>query len=263
MDVAGPFPLPTATSPDERQRAALVAVLPVGSFEQHGDHLPLITDTLVAQLIASTVAEAYHLLLLPPLTISCSHEHAAFAGTVSLSARTLHAVITDIQASLQRAGVPKLVLVNGHGGNYVLSNAVQEANVAGPVMSLFPTRADWDTARRAAGLETSTHDDMHAGELEVSLLLAAWPDLVSPDRKTADHLAERPHLLVRGVAGYAPTGVIGRPSLGSADKGRAVLESLRRSFAAHLDLLASHQIQRSDQGLPHHHLRHHPDPAGI
>jgi creatinine amidohydrolase len=237
MDVAGPFPLPTATSPDERERGAQVAVLPIGSFEQHGDHLPLVTDTLVAQLVASTIAEAYHLRLLPPLTISCSHEHAAFAGTVSISARTLHAVITDIHASLQLAGVFKLVLVNGHGGNYVLSNIVQEANVAGPVMSLFPTRTDWDTARQAAGLETTTHDDMHAGELEVSLLLCAWPDLVGPDHKTADHLTERPHLLVRGVAGYSNTGVIGRPSFGTADKGRAVLESLAKSFQTHLGLL--------------------------
>ena len=78
---------------------------------------------------------------------------------------------------------------------------------------------------------------MHAGELEVSLLLAAWPDLVGPDHKTTDHLAERPHLLVRGVAGYSKTGVIGRPSLGTADKGRAVLESLSLSFEAHLAIL--------------------------
>jgi creatinine amidohydrolase len=237
VDHAGRFPLTTATSPGERERAAHIAVLPVGSFEQHGEHLPLITDTLVAQLIASTVAETYDLFLLPPLTISCSHEHAAFAGTVSLSARTLHAVIQDIRASLEHSGIHKMVLVNGHGGNYVLSNIVQEANVTGPNVTLFPTRADWDTARQAAGLETSAHDDMHAGELEVSLLLHAWPHLVGADYKSADHVAERPLLLVRGVAGYSETGVIGRPSLGSAEKGRAVLASLTQSFAAHLQLL--------------------------
>ena len=114
MDHAGRFPLTTATSRDERERAARVAVLPVGSFEQHGEHLPLITDALVAQLIASTIAEAYTLFLLPPLTISCSHEHAGFPGTVSLSARTLHAVIEDIRGSLRQSGIAKLVLVNGH-----------------------------------------------------------------------------------------------------------------------------------------------------
>jgi creatinine amidohydrolase len=241
VDHAGRLPLTTATSRDERERAAQVAVLPIGSFEQHGDHLPLITDALVAQLIASTLAETYNLFLLPPLTISCSHEHAGFAGTVSLSARALHAVIDDIRGSLRQSGIPRLVLVNGHGGNYVLSNIVQEANVGGPSMTLFPTRTHWDTARQAAGLETSTHDDVHAGELEVSLLLHAWPDLVGADHKSADHVAERPLLLVHGVAGYSETGVIGRPSLGSAEKGEKVLESLTRSLGGHLELLTPGQ----------------------
>ena len=237
VDHAGRFPLTTATSRDERERAAQVAVLPVGSFEQHGDHLPLVTDALVAQLIAGTIADVYNLFLLPLLTISCSHEHAGFAGTVSLSARTLQVVIEDIRGSLRQSGVHKLVLANGHGGNYVLSNIVQEANVSGPNVTLFPTRTDWDTARHNADLETSTHDDMHAGELEVSLLLHAWPDLVGADYKRADHVAERPLLLVRGVAGYADTRVIGRPSLGSAEKGQAVLESLTTSFVRHLEAI--------------------------
>jgi Creatinine amidohydrolase len=64
-----------------------VAVLPVGSFEQHGDFLPLITDTVVACLIARRVSADYGLFLLPPVTLSCSHEHSGFAGTVSVSAR--------------------------------------------------------------------------------------------------------------------------------------------------------------------------------
>jgi creatinine amidohydrolase len=66
----------TATSRDEQDRAARVAVLPVGSFEQHGDFLPLITDTVVACLIARRVSAEYGLFLLPPLTLSCSHEHS-------------------------------------------------------------------------------------------------------------------------------------------------------------------------------------------
>lgn len=70
----------TATSSDESERAASVAVLPVGSFEQHGAHLPLVTDTVVACAIAKAVAERYDLFLLPPVTISCSHEHAAWRG---------------------------------------------------------------------------------------------------------------------------------------------------------------------------------------
>jgi creatinine amidohydrolase len=84
--------LTTAPSRDERERQARVAVLPVGSCEQHGDYLPLITDTVVACVVAREISEAYNLWLLPPITISCSHEHAAWPGTVSISARTLHRI---------------------------------------------------------------------------------------------------------------------------------------------------------------------------
>ncbi len=80
--------LPTATTSDEKARNANCAVLPVGSFEQHGDYLPLITDTAVASAIARELASTYSLLQLPPVTISCSHEHSTWAGRqVSLPAR--------------------------------------------------------------------------------------------------------------------------------------------------------------------------------
>jgi creatinine amidohydrolase len=215
-------------------------VLPVGSFEQHGDHLPLITDTVVACLIASRLSERYRLFLLPPVTISCSQEHEGFAGAVSLSARTLNAVVDDVYRSLRRNGMERLVVVNGHGGNYVLQNVVQEANVDGPRVALFPTSPDWDTARRAAGLEAPPGNDMHAGELETSLLLHASPELVGERYAERDWIAPtwRTHLLVTGMRGYTPSGVIGRPSLATPAKGKALLDSLVASFAEHLEALA-------------------------
>jgi creatinine amidohydrolase len=231
--------LTTATSHDERERGARVAVLPVGSFEQHGGHLPLTTDTLVACAIAGEIATAYDLFLLPPVTISCSHEHAGFAGTVSISSTTLHRVIDDIAADLTRVGIARLVLVNGHGGNYVLSNIVQEANVTARRMLLFPRREDWNHARAAAGMTSTTHDDMHGGEAETSLLLHTAPDLVRPGWQDADHHApKRPDLLLLGMGGYTPTGIIGHPSAATAAKGRAMLTALTDAFAAPLKLLA-------------------------
>lgn len=228
-----------ATSPDIAALQPSVAVLPVGSFEQHGAVLPLATDTFVACLIAHRIATDYNLFLLPPITISCSHEHATFPGTISISANTLTAVIADVRASLAASGIAKLVMVNGHGGNYVLSNVAQEANVSGPRVALFPGRAEWQQARDDAGLSSTISEDMHAGELETSLLLHAAPELVSPERSTADHLAtERPYLLISGMRGYTESGVIGRPSLGTAAKGEAVLDSLAKSFAHHLRLLS-------------------------
>ena len=179
--------LPTATTSDEKRRGAEVAVLPVGSFEQHGDYLPLVTDTVVASVISRELASAYPLLQLPPVTISCSHEHSAWSGTVSISSSTLHSIIDDIYRSITDAGLSSFVIVNCHGGNYVLANIVQEGNAHGKRMALFPAGADWTDARQSARLATSNHDDMHAGELETSILLCANPELVRDGYQAADH----------------------------------------------------------------------------
>ncbi len=123
--------------------------------------------------------------------------------------------------SLARSGVERLVIVNAHGGNYVLSNVVQEGNANGRRMALFPQNAEWQEARDEAGLATSNHDDMHAGEAETSILLHRFPDVVRDSYTSADHLAnDRRYLLTTGLLPYAPDGVIGRPSLASPQKGR-------------------------------------------
>ena len=177
--------LPTATTSDEEERGAECADLPVGSFEQHGDYLPLITDTVIASALSRELASAYRLFQLPPVTISCSHEHSAWRGTVSISPGTLHSMVDDIYRSVTDAGLTSLVILNCHGGNYVLSNIVQEGNAHGKSMALFPSSRDWADARQSAGLATSNHEDMHAGELETSILLHVNPELVRDGYHTA------------------------------------------------------------------------------
>jgi creatinine amidohydrolase len=235
--------LPTTSSYDVAADPIDTAVFPVGSFEQHGRHLPLSTDALVATAIAERIAEDYELFRLPVMPLGCSQEHAGFAGTVSISATTLYAVVNDVAASLARSsGVRRLVVVNGHGGNYVLSNVVQEANAGGLRMALFPTSADWDDARADAGVETSNHEDMHGGEAETSILLYRFPDLVRPGFEDADHVAnDRRHLLVDGMRAYTTSGIIGRPSLATAEKGERLLAAFSRLFKDHLAVLRNAQ----------------------
>jgi creatinine amidohydrolase len=239
--------VPADTTEEVRTRAAgvstQVAVLPVGSFEQHGPYLPLATDTLVACAVAREIAAAYPgVHLLPPVTISCSHEHADWPGTVSISSVTLHSVVCDIAQSLRRSGVDALVVVNGHGGNYVLGNVVQESSARGERMALFPAAEDWEAALQRAEVATSLLTDMHAGEIETSILLHAHPELIRPGYETSDFVADdRRHLLTLGMSGYTDSGVIGRPSLGSAEKGRELLASLADSFGAVFSLLTSEE----------------------
>ncbi|MER7107224.1 creatininase family protein [Streptomyces sp. NPDC000229] len=232
------LPLETTTG-DVGDGRADVAVLPIGSFEQHGPFLPLMTDTVIACAIAREIAAVHPVHLLPPVTISCSQEHADWPGTVSISAVTLYAVVRDIAESLRRSGIENLVLINGHGGNYVLRNVVQESAGTGTRMALFPGPADWDAARERAGVLTPPHSDMHAGEVETSILLHDHPELVRPGYATSDWVADdRKHLLSLGMRAYTQSGVIGRPSRASAEKGRELLAALVDSFGEYLSLLA-------------------------
>ena len=208
-----------------------LAVLPVGAFEQHGSHLPLATDSLIAGALAAGLAERLGALLLPVLPVSCSQEHAGFPGTVWLAAGTLAAVVGDIRASLAHAGIGRLAIVNAHGGNLVLAHLAREANLEAPRVWLGPGRHIQEAAFAAAGIETGVHDDMHAGEYETSVLLHCHPGLVRME-EAADELAERPLLAVRGLAAYSRSGAVGRPTRATAGKGRAALEAMVDAMAA-------------------------------
>ncbi|MBS9534066.1 creatininase family protein [Mycobacterium sp. M1] len=233
--------IPDSTSTDPAT-ARPVAVLPVGSFEQHGPYLPLGTDTLIASAIASSINQHHSVFQLPPVTFGCSHEHAAYPGTISISATTLAAIVADIIESLARQNIAGLIVVNGHGGNAVLTNVVQQANhPKNPVkVGLYPSREDWAEARAAAGIHSSNHDDMHAGELETSILLAAHADYLREGWQTSDHTAtDRRYLTSLGIHAYTPTGVIGSPSQASVAKGSSVLAHLGRSADTLIGLLTT------------------------
>jgi creatinine amidohydrolase len=234
------LPATTTTDPD----AGLpVAVLPIGSCEQHGPYLPLTTDTLIASAIAAAISQCHQLRQLPPITVSCSHEHAAFAGTLSIAATTLAAIITDIADSLTKQGAAGLIIVNAHGGNAVLTNVVQQANTGGPLgIGLYPSREDWTEARAAAGITSTSHDDMHAGELETSILLAAYAEYLRPGWHASDHThSDRRYLTTVGMHAYTDTGVIGQPSLATVDKGRALLDHLAKAAHPLIALLTGGQ----------------------
>lgn len=231
--------MPTTTTEDSRTKAP-VALLPIGSFEQHGPHLPLVTDTLIATAIVDSISRQHNVFQLPALAFGCSHEHADFSGTVSIRATTLNSMVTDLIDALKSQGTRGLVVVNAHGGNHVLSNAVQEANTkSGIRVGLFPSREDWTEAREAAGITSTNHDDMHAGELETSILLATHAGQVLDGWQSADHSApDRRHLATLGMSAYTDSGVIGYPSLASAEKGQAVLDHLGKAAGGLIRLLS-------------------------
>src|SRR5436190_5157996 len=164
-------------------RAASVLCLPIGAIEQHGPHLPLKTDVIVAEEIAGAIVarwgDAFDLWLLPTLSISLSHEHDWAPGTLCLSVQSFVMIVKDLAADIVR-GLPtrNLIIINGHGGNRrVLEQLVGELKTDHDlnVDVLNP----FDLSKAPAG---SALPDVHAGWGETSVMLAVAPHLVRRDR---------------------------------------------------------------------------------
>jgi creatinine amidohydrolase len=189
-----------------------VAVLGIGSCEQHSGHLPLCTDFFFAARIAAEVAKVLEAFELAPLPYSTSLEHRGFAGTVSLRPETLKHLVWDIAAAAGSWGVGYLVLLNAHGGNFILNPTAREWNMDGRKPRLL--LVDF-----FAGLGNIA-PNLHAGEVETSLMLYLAPDKVRMDRRE-DFVPTlgREDLTHLGMKRMSPRGVWGYPSRASADKG--------------------------------------------
>ncbi|CUK07471.1 Creatinine amidohydrolase [Shimia thalassica] len=229
-----------------------IAILPLGATEQHGPHLPLSVDTTLTNAVLaqsrSHWSEDTHALILPTLTVTKSNEHMAHAGTLSLSVRTLLAMLDDIGASVARAGVKRLIMLNGHGGNTALLEiAVREMRVA---HGLITAHASWFGFSETEGLvdPADAAHDLHGGDIETSAMLAVRPDHVdmskAPNSQPKSRLwqenlrwtglngqAARPGWVIADLQG---SGVCGNASAATRDKGEAMLSSAARNFAAFL-----------------------------
>lgn len=202
------------------------AILPIGALEQHGHHLPLATDTIIAKAIAERLAQQFpSFYLLPALPFSQSFEHVKFPGSVSLRTATLLSVLEDVLDSLTHSGIQKLIIVNGHGGNHFLWNFAQEQNADRPKVFVAPSRKDWDFAYEKANLSVNLSQDMHAGEGETSILLYLKENVRREEAVDVPSVP-RPLLQVKGIGAYTKTGNIGVPTRASEEKGKVLLQAL-------------------------------------
>lgn len=195
--------------------------IPIGSWEPHGPHLPYDTDTIIARRLAELASESGDLIL-PAIPYGSSWEHRETGEPVSLRVATLCRVMMDITETSS----DPLVIVNGHGGNQWLTSLVQEVNSRGHRALLLPNAREWQLAYQASRWDFGSHDDMHAGAMETSLLLAWVPHKVRMPLPE-DHAApNRPLFHGDGIKPYAPNGYIGFPRHASAEAGDRVAAAL-------------------------------------
>ena len=218
-----------STWPEVAGTSGRVILVPVGSCEQHGPHLPLDTDTRIASAVATAVAEQRDdVVVAPPVTYGASGEHQSFPGTLSIGTEALTTVLVELGRSAFPGGDPRhraLVFVNGHGGN---SGAVRGAveilvGEARPVSWWAP---------QIPGA------DAHAGRTETSLLLAISPDAVRalrPVGNTTPVSRLLGQMRADGVAAVSDNGVLGDASGASEHEGRAVLDALVGDLNRHVD----------------------------
>ena len=174
------IPLWSDFSRGKMDATGAIAILPLGATEQHGPHLPFNVDTTLTEAVLARTDTTANALQLPTLSITKSDEHIAHAGTLTLSAETLLAVLRDITASVARAGIKRLVYFNGHGGNSALLEvAVRAARLD---HGLIAAHASWFAFADLSGFDPATMaHDLHAGDTETSAMLATRPDLVNMD----------------------------------------------------------------------------------
>jgi mycofactocin precursor peptide peptidase len=207
-----------------------VLLVPVGSCEQHGPHLPLDTDTRIAVAVCEAVAARRDdAVVAPAVAYGSSGEHQAFPGTISIGTEALRALLVEIGRSAFPSTGPAphraVVFANGHGGNLdavraATSLLAAEGRPAAPWWPTLPT------------------GDAHAGRTETSLLLAIAPEVVRPDRPvgaTAPLAELLPALRAGGVSTVAPNGVLGDAREASAPEGHRLLAALADDLEAAID----------------------------
>jgi len=246
MNDQKPFPLrwTDASSAELGGLGALdpVALLPMGAVEQHGPHLPVSTDLLIAEGIVgeavARVAPGLPLVLLPPQALGASLEHTGLPGTLSLDTQTVEAIVLATGRALARHGVRRLVIFNAHGGNL---NAVDAAALrVRAELGLLVVKAHVFRFARPPGVdlpESEWQHGLHGGAIETALLLHFRPDLVRPERIARfpslgeDLEARLTHLGPEAVASFAwmahdlnPDGVTGDATLATPGMGRRIAE---------------------------------------
>ena len=222
----------TATWPEARDhmRRGSAAILALGAHEQHGPHLPLSTDTVMAGALARRIAEQVDALLLPAIPFGEAWNNSGFPGTISVSAETVTALVTDIGRSLQASGVRALVVVNGHFGNRApLEVAARQLLTAQqfPVLVLdYPGLAQ--LANDICDSQPAGPSFYHADEVETSIMLALWPAAVRMERAVAEYPTFPPTFGAEPIYlhTFCKTGVFGDPTQATAPKGQRLLDGL-------------------------------------
>ena len=214
-----------------------IAIVPVGSTEQHGPANPLGTDHLVAKAIAEEAAERTGVVCLPVVPFGVSAHHKQFWGTIYVSPRVFKEYLKEVCLALNYCGVKKIVVVNGHGGNLdALVELARELREKEVFVTVFQW---WRATPKLLPELFQPEERRHAGAEETSVNLALHPHLVDMSR-AVDEEPRRPVMGGEGIvfasdtADATDSGILGKQTVASKEKGKEVLEAVISELVAHV-----------------------------
>jgi len=217
-----------------------VAIVPVGSNEQHGPQNPLGTDHLIAKAIAEEAAKRTGVVCLQVIPFGVSPHHKQFWGTIYISPRTFKNYVKEVCLALNYYGTRKIVIVNGHGGNILaLLELAKELREKGIFISIFQW---WEAAEKLLPDLFEKEERKHASAEETSVNLAIHPHIVdinkAVDETPRKHLAQTyGTILPLDTVDATKSGVYGKSTTASTEKGRKVLEAVIEDLVKHVYLL--------------------------
>lgn len=240
-------------------RDRTVAVMPLGAIEQHGPHLPLSTDAVIAEEIAKRaleqVPEAIPALLMPTQAVGKSNEHLDFAGTLTLTSKTLIDLWYEVAEGVKRAGLAKILFINAHGGQpQVMEIVARDLRVR---LGMMAVTSNWWHMELPAGLvpEDERRHGIHGGTVETSIMLHLRPELVRMD-KAQDFRSVLPDMEARyrrlralggiGIGWQAqdlhPLGVAGDATAATAELGAKITDHVTAGFAELIEEISVHPL---------------------
>jgi creatinine amidohydrolase/Fe(II)-dependent formamide hydrolase-like protein len=245
----------------DRFRAAEIALLPVGSTEQHGPHLVLDTDTFDAEYLAIEAAKRVSRprpIVLPTIPYGVAYHHMDFPGTVAVSPDVLSRLVVEVGLSAARHGITKLVIVNGHGGNVpALRYAAQIVNRDARIFTCVDSGETSDAEVQDL---IETRNDVHGGEYETSTSLATRPHLVRQDRmrrsvprfssKYLDFTERNSVEWYARTARVSESGVLGDPTRASREKGEKLWAIMIGHMVAFLEDLKKLRLEELQDHRP-------------
>jgi len=223
-----------------------VAILPVGSNEQHGPQNPLGTDHLIAEAIAEETAKRAVVLCLQVVPFGVSSHHKQFWGTIFISPNTFKGYVKEACLSLNYYGVKKIVIVNGHGGNLcALMEMARELREKEVFVSVFQW---WSAANKLLPNLFKPEERRHAAAEETSVNLALHSQIVdmnrAVDEETRKHFVQTEGMtLPLDTVDYTSSGVFGKSTTASAEKGKEVFEAVVNELVKHVNLLKEAKIE--------------------